>query len=76
MESPKFLSNNCLAAEKALYKGHAVAAVAADSVHLAEEALALIEVDYEVLPTVNDVLDAMEADSPVLHERLATLGAT
>ncbi|MEE9261263.1 MAG: xanthine dehydrogenase family protein molybdopterin-binding subunit, partial [Dehalococcoidia bacterium] len=59
MTNPKFLSNNCLAAEKALYKGHAVAAVAADSAHLAEEALALIEVDYEVLPTVNDVLDAM-----------------
>ena len=73
MTNPKFLSNNCLAAEKALYKGHAVAAVAADSAHLAEEALALIEVDYEVLPTVNDVLDAMKAGSPVLHERLATL---
>ena len=73
MTNPKFLSNNCLAAEKALYKGHAVAAVAADSAHLAEEALALIEVDYEVLPPVNDVLDAMKADSPVLHERLATL---
>ena len=73
MTKPKFLSNNCLAAEKALYKGHAVAAVAADSAHLAEEALALIEVDYEVLPPVNDVLDAMKAASPVLHERLATL---
>ena len=73
MTNPKFLSNNCLAAEKALYKGHAVAAVAADSAHLAEEALALIEVDYEVLPPVNDVLDAMKAASPVLHERLATL---
>ena len=73
MTNPKFLSNNCLAAEKALYKGHAVAAVAADSAHLAEEALALIEVDYEVLPPVNDVLDAMTAASPVLHERLATL---
>ena len=73
MTNPKFLSNNCLAAEKALYKGHAVAAVAADSAHLAEEALALIEVDYEVLPPVNDVLDAMKEASPVLHERLATL---
>ena len=48
MINPKFLSNNCLAAEKALYKGHAIAAVAADSAHEAELALALIEVDYEV----------------------------
>ena len=33
MINPKFLSNNCLAAEKALYKGHAIAAVAVDSPH-------------------------------------------
>jgi len=73
MTNPKFLSNNCLAAEKALYKGHAVAAVAADNLQLAEEALALIYVDYEVLPPVTDVLEAMKEDSPVLHERLANL---
>ena len=73
MINPKFLSNNCLAADKALYKGHAVAAVAATSVHIAEEALALIEVDYEVLPAVTDILDAMKDDAPVLHERLANM---
>ena len=72
MTNPKFLSNNVLAAEKALYKGHAVAAVAADSPHLAEEALAAIRVEYEVLPEVTDVVKAMDDDSPLLHERLET----
>ena len=71
MANPKWISNNCLASEKALYKGHAVAAVAATSLQLAEEALALIDVDYEVLPAVTDVLEAMKADAPILHERLA-----
>jgi len=68
----KYLSNNVMADEKVLYKGHAVAAVAATNVHIAEEALALIEVDYEVLPPVLHVLDAMKADAPLLHEDLKT----
>ena len=68
-----FLSNNCLAADKVLYKGHAVAAVAATSPHIAEEALSLIDVDYEVLPAAVTVLDAMKEDAPILHERLATM---
>ena len=72
MTNPKFLSNNVLAAEKALYKGHAVAAVAAVSPHLAEEALSAIRVEYEILPEVTDVLKAMSEDSPLLHERLET----
>ena len=71
MINPKFLSNNCMAADKALYKGHAVAAVAATSAHIAEQALKLIDVDYEVLPAVVDVLEAMKDDAPILHERLA-----
>ena len=71
MANPKWISNNVMAAEKALYKGHAVAGVAAISQELADQAAALIEVDYEVLPAVTDVLDAMKADAPVLHERLA-----
>ena len=71
MSNPRFLSNNCLAAGKVLYKGHAVAGVAAENSSIAELALALIDVDYEVLPAVVDVLDAMKDDAPVLHERLA-----
>ena len=73
MYNARFMSNNCMAADKALYKGHAVAAVAATSVHQAEEALAAIDVRYEVLPAVVDILDAMKEDAPVLHERLANL---
>ena len=44
-----FYSRNVMAREKALYRGHAVAAVAATSPHLPEEALALIDIDYEAL---------------------------
>src|SRR5215216_1154981 len=65
-------SNNILAKDKALYFGHAVAAVAAINVHVAEEAAALIEVDYEVLPPVLDVRKAMEDDSPILLDDIRT----
>ena len=68
----KYISNNILALDKALYKGHAVAAVAATSPHEAEEALALIDVEYEVLPPVLDVQDAMKDDATLLHDDLFT----
>ena len=71
MVNYKFLSNNVLADGKALYKGHALAAVAAASAHAAEEALKLIAVDYEILPPVMDAKDAMQSDAPLVHERLA-----
>jgi len=60
------LSMNVLAREKVLYDGHAVAAVAATSPHIAEEALRLIEVDYEVLPPVMTVEAAMKPGAPIL----------
>jgi CO/xanthine dehydrogenase Mo-binding subunit len=66
------LSSNCLARGKVLYKGQAVAAVAATSPHIAEEALKLIEVDYETLPPVIDVLAAMQPQAPVLDPNLKT----
>src|SRR5947208_15515384 len=68
------LSYNCMARGKVLYDGHAVAAVAATSPAIAEEALDLIEVQYEVLPHVIDVEDAMKSDAPVLHDDLITQG--
>ena len=68
----KFLRDNVLASDKALYRGHAVAAVAATSPHIAEEALSLIQVEYEVLPPVINVLDAMKDEAPLLHEDLST----
>ena len=65
-----FYSRNVMAREKVLYRGHALAAVAAINPHVAEEAVQLIEVDYEVLPAVINAADAMKDDAPVLHERL------
>jgi len=62
------VSDNCMAKEKALYDGHAVAAVAADNPHIAEQAVNLIKVDYEVLPPVMDVRTAMAEGAPVIHE--------
>ena len=62
-----------MAREKALYVGHAVAAVAATSAGAAEEALAALDVDYEVLPPVLNADDAMRDEAPILHERLVTL---
>jgi len=62
------IAENCLAREKALYDGHAVAAVAASSKAVAKTALKLIKVDYEVLPHVTDVDEAMKPGAPELHE--------
>jgi CO/xanthine dehydrogenase Mo-binding subunit len=68
----RYLANNILAGDKVLYHGHPVAAVAAVSAHVAEEALALIKVDYEVLPPVMDVRYAMQPDAPILLDDLRT----
>lgn len=65
-------SHNVMAHDKALYEGHAVAAVAATSPHIALEALKLIVVDYEALPPVMNVHQAMAADAPLLHEDQCT----
>ena len=63
-----------MAREKALFEGHPVAAVAATSASIAKQALKLIKVDYEVLPHVIDVLDAMKPGAPLLHEGMITAG--
>jgi len=68
------MTRNILAREKVLYEGHPVAAVAATSKAIAEEALLLIEVDYEVLPHVIDVDQAMQPDAPLLFEDMITRG--
>ncbi|GAB1257582.1 xanthine dehydrogenase family protein molybdopterin-binding subunit [Aurantivibrio plasticivorans] len=68
------LSDNILARNKVLYDGHAIAAVAATSAAIADEALALIEVEYNVLPHVIDVEDAMAEGAPILHNDLFTDG--
>jgi len=61
-----YLQENTLAGEKALYDGHAVAAVAATTALIAQDAAKLIEVEYEVLPHVTDVDEAMKPDAPVI----------
>ena len=68
----KFASDHMLASDKALFKGHPVAAVAAVNAHVAESALALIAVEYEVLEAVVYVRDAMKDGAPLLHEELRT----
>jgi CO/xanthine dehydrogenase Mo-binding subunit len=65
---------NVMARDKALYEGHTVAAVAAISAPIAREALKLIKIDYEVLPHVTDVEEAMKPDAPVLHDDMITDG--
>ncbi|MQC19424.1 MAG: xanthine dehydrogenase family protein molybdopterin-binding subunit [Chloroflexi bacterium] len=57
-----------LAGPKALFRGHPIAAVAATDVHIAEDALELIEVEYEVLPAVTTIGDAILPNSPILHD--------
>ena len=60
----------CLAAEKVRYVGEGVAVVVADSRYLAEDALELIEVEYEPLPPVTDPERALAPGSPLVHEAL------
>jgi len=68
----KRLREHNLATEKVLYKGHPVAAVAGVNTHAAEEAVKLIEVEYDVLPSVMTAPEAMEKNAPILHEDMRT----
>lgn len=54
--------------DKARYVGDAVAAVAAVNQEIAEKALNLIEVEYEVLPAVFDPLEAIKPGAPQIHD--------
>ncbi len=65
---------NIMARDKALYEGHAVAAVAATTPAIARQALKLIKVDYEVLPHVTDVDEAMKPGAPLLYDDMFTEG--
>jgi CO/xanthine dehydrogenase Mo-binding subunit len=65
---------NCMARKKVLYDGHAVAAVAAVDAHTAKAALKLIKVDYEILPHVTEVDDALKPNAPLLHDDIFTDG--
>ncbi len=64
---PELCDEEILAREKVRYIGDPVAAVAAIDEDIAEEALDLIEVEYEPLPAVFDPLDAIKEDAPRVH---------
>src|SRR5262245_31181136 len=65
---------NCMARGRALYDGHAVAAVAAIDQETARKALKLIKVDYQVLPHVTDVDEAMKDGAPIVQPYVRTVG--
>jgi CO/xanthine dehydrogenase Mo-binding subunit len=67
-----YLSHEVLARDKVLFQGHALAAVAATSSEIAERALDLIRVEYDVLPHVLNPLEAMRPDAVLLHADLYT----
>jgi xanthine dehydrogenase molybdenum-binding subunit len=64
----RYLSNNVLAEDRVLYVGHPVVAVAAASPQAAEEALKLIDVQYEPLDAVIDIDAALAPGAPLVHQ--------
>ncbi|MBI4282707.1 MAG: xanthine dehydrogenase family protein molybdopterin-binding subunit [Chloroflexi bacterium] len=72
MRPSRITAEVILAHERVMYVGHAVAAVAAVSPHIAEEAARLIEVDYEVLPAILSIEDALKEGAPILYEDMTT----
>ena len=68
----KWIRGLMLARDKVVFRGHPVAAVCATDAHIAEDALDLIEIEYEELPPVLDVQEAMSDAAPILHEGMRT----
>lgn len=66
------VDKNILARGEVRHYGEAVAAVAADSLVIAKQAVDLIEVEYEVLKPVLHPLDALKKDAPLVHPDLGT----
>ena len=67
-----WIVSHLMADKKVLFRGHPVAAICATDPHIAEDALELVEVEYEPLPPVLDVRDAMLESAPVLHDDVFT----
>jgi len=70
IQDMRWMSRNIMAREKVLFPGHPVAAVAATTAEIAEKACKLIAVDYEILPWVIEIEDALKTGAPVLHDHL------
>jgi CO/xanthine dehydrogenase Mo-binding subunit len=68
------MGDNVMARVKALYHGHAVAAVAATSLAVARDAARRIVVEYDVLPPVMSLDAALAPGATILHESLVTRG--
>lgn len=68
----QWLKDNILASDKVLYVGQAIVGVAASNPHVAESALSLIDVKYEVLTPVLTTQEAMAPNASILHESLTT----
>ncbi|HET9916802.1 MAG TPA: xanthine dehydrogenase family protein molybdopterin-binding subunit, partial [Candidatus Binatia bacterium] len=66
--NPIYNGRPVIALNKVRYVGEPVAAVAAEDLATAEEALALIHVDYEELPTVTNIEAAIKPGAPLVHE--------
>jgi 2-furoyl-CoA dehydrogenase large subunit len=66
---PKYYS---CAVDKVRFVGEPVAVVVADDRYLAEDALDLIEVNYEPLPAVVDIEEAIKPGAPILHDNIGS----
>jgi CO/xanthine dehydrogenase Mo-binding subunit len=66
---PAFRDQPILAVEKVCFVGDPVVAVAAVDRRTAEDALQAVEVEYEPLPAIFDVLEAVKPQSPLVHEQ-------
>ncbi|MQF48505.1 xanthine dehydrogenase family protein molybdopterin-binding subunit [SAR202 cluster bacterium AC-647-N09_OGT_505m] len=69
----RIMAEHFLAHDKVLFVGHPVAAVAAINPHIAEEAAKLIQVEYEILPAVLTIQDALKENAPLVHDNLTTV---
>ncbi|MFR1109601.1 MAG: xanthine dehydrogenase family protein molybdopterin-binding subunit, partial [Anaerotruncus colihominis] len=63
---------NFLAVGTAKFRGEAVAAVAAETLEIAQQAVDLIKVEYEELPAVTNAIEGMKPDAPIIHPDLGS----
>ncbi|MDB5414079.1 MAG: oxidoreductase [Rubritepida sp.] len=68
IQDMRWMSRNVMAREKALFHGHPIAAIAATTEAIAAEACRLIVVEYEILPHVIELEEAIKPDAPILHD--------
>jgi carbon-monoxide dehydrogenase large subunit len=64
------LTQHCLARDEVCYVGQTVAVVVAETRYVAEDAVALVDVDYETLPVASDCREAARPDAPRAHLEL------